>query len=106
MGDNVGAYETGRSVWYYHADDRVYYWTVFYNMSAAQFARTEQVAANPQEKAGCAERYSLPLLGDFLIVAAKLKHTVHWSVATVDIIFQVNNLALGSSVILPSRSIS
>lgn len=29
----------GSYAWYYHADDRVYYWTESYNMSATQFAR-------------------------------------------------------------------
>lgn len=28
----------GSYAWYYHADDRVYYWTESYNMSATQFA--------------------------------------------------------------------
>lgn len=29
----------GSYAWYYHADDRVYYWTESYTMSATQFAR-------------------------------------------------------------------
>lgn len=29
----------GSFAWYFHADDRVYYWTESYNMSATQFAR-------------------------------------------------------------------
>lgn len=29
----------GSYAWYYHGDNRTYYWTESYNMSATQFAR-------------------------------------------------------------------